>query len=161
MSGAIRTDSAASFVASVRGKLLNAMSWMQVEAGVLKFSLFILYMVGVNWWCLGREPRVREAEGCRGPSLRDQVQHWQQKTAEVVSFFFWPLVLFNQNVEQTPRLQFGDVTQITWKKAVIFRIVFSLWTTSTTLTDMRHHGCIVDVFTFLGEKFLGVFTRQN
>lgn len=88
MSGAIRTDLAASSVASGRGKLLNAMSWMQVQAGVLKFSLFIHNRAGVNRWCLGREPRVREAEGCCGPSLRDQVQHWQQKTAEVVRFFF-------------------------------------------------------------------------
>lgn len=88
MSGAIRTDLAASSVASVCGKLLNAMSWMQVQVGVLKFSLFIHNTVGVNRWYLGREPRVREAEGCCGPSLRDQVQHGQQKTAEVVSFFF-------------------------------------------------------------------------
>lgn len=36
MSGAFRTDLTASSVASVRGKLLNAMSWMQVQAGVLK-----------------------------------------------------------------------------------------------------------------------------
>lgn len=69
-------------------------------------------------WSLGSEPWVREAEGCCGPSLRDQVQHRQQKTAKVVSFFFWPLVLFYQNIKQTPRLQFGDVTQIPWKQNV-------------------------------------------
>lgn len=76
----------------------------------------------VNWrgFFLGCEPRVGEAEGCCCPPLRDQVQHGQQKTAEVMSFFFWPLVLFHQNIEQTPRLQFGDVAQITWKKMDIF-----------------------------------------
>lgn len=90
MSGVIRTDLAAGLVASVCGKLLKAMRWIQVQAGLLKSYLLNENPVcrRVNRWSLGREPWVREAEGCCGPSLRDQVQHWQQKTAEVMSFFF-------------------------------------------------------------------------
>lgn len=55
-----------------------------------------------------------EALGSRGPPLRHQVQHGQQEGAEVVRLLFGPLVLLNQHVEQTPRLQLGDVTQVTW-----------------------------------------------
>ena len=122
MSSVIRTNLAASFAASVCGKLLKAMSWIQAEAGLLKSYLLNQNPVGrrVNRWSLGCEPWVREAEGGCGPSLRDQVQHWQQKTAEVMSFFFWPLILFYQNIKQTPRLQFGDVAQITWNEMPFF-----------------------------------------
>lgn len=55
-----------------------------------------------------------EALGSCGPALRHQVQHGQQEAAEVVRLLFGPLVLLNQHVEQTPRLQLGDVTQVTW-----------------------------------------------
>lgn len=90
MSSVIRTDLGAGFVASVCGKLLKATSWIQVQAGLLKSYLLNQNPVGrcVNRWSLGCEPWVREAVGCCGPSLRDQVQHWQQKTTEVMSFFF-------------------------------------------------------------------------
>lgn len=91
MSSVMRAGLAAGFVASVCGKLLKAMSWIQVQAGLLKPYLLNPNPVDrrVNWrFSLGCEPRVGEAEGCCCPPLRDQVQHWQQKTAEVMSFFF-------------------------------------------------------------------------
>lgn len=160
MSGVIRTDLAAGFVASVCGKLLKAMSWIQVRAGLLKSDLFNLNPVcrRVNRWSLGREPRVREAEGCCGPSLRNQVQHWQQKTAEVMSFFLWPLVLFYQNIEQPPRLQLGDVTQIAWNKMFQF---LELYSCCKYIPRPKQTQSVVGAFTFLGEKLLRVFACQN
>lgn len=57
-----------------------------------------------------------EALSCCGPPFRHQVQHGQQKAAETVRLLFGPLVLFYQDVKQTPRLQLGDVPQIAWEK---------------------------------------------
>lgn len=50
-------------------------------------------------WCLGCEPWMGEALGCRGPPFRHQVQHWQQEAAERVRLVFGPLVLFYQHVK--------------------------------------------------------------
>lgn len=63
---------------------------------------------------LGCEPRVGEAVGGRGSPLGHQVQHGQQEAAEAVRLLFGPLVFIHQDVEQAPRLQLGDVTQVTW-----------------------------------------------
>lgn len=67
---------------------------------------------GVHGRPLGCEPWMGEALGCCGPPFRHQVQHGQQEAAEVVGLLFRPLVLFYQHVEQTPRLQLGNVTQV-------------------------------------------------
>lgn len=65
---------------------------------------------------LGCEPWMGEALGRCGPPFRHQVQHGQQEAAEGVGLLFGPLVLFHQHVQQTPRLQLGDVTQVAWEK---------------------------------------------
>lgn len=57
-----------------------------------------------------------EALGCGGSSFRHQVQHGKQEAAERVGFLFGPLILFYQDIKQTPRLQLGDVPEIAWGK---------------------------------------------
>lgn len=66
------------------------------------------------------EPWVGEALGRCSPPFRHQVQHGQEEAAEGVGLLFGPLVLFYQDVKQTPRLQLGDVTQVTWEKILKF-----------------------------------------
>lgn len=53
-----------------------------------------------------------EALGCGGSSFRHQVQHGKQEAAERVGLLFGPLILFYQDIKQTPRLQLGDVPEI-------------------------------------------------
>lgn len=59
-----------------------------------------------------------EALGRRGPPFRHQVQHGQQEAAEGVGLLLGPLILLHQDVEQPPRLQLGDVSQVAWEKHV-------------------------------------------
>lgn len=77
-----------------------------------------IYKNGGGVQALGGEPWVREALGRRGPPFRHQVQHGQQEAAERVSLLLGPLVLLHQDFEQAPRLQLGDVSQVTWEKHV-------------------------------------------
>lgn len=68
---------------------------------------------------LGSEPWMGEALSRCGSPLRHQVKHGQQEAAERVGLLLGPLVLLNQDVEQSPRLQLGDVSQVAWEKYVI------------------------------------------
>lgn len=144
-------------------------------------------------WPLGREPWVGQTLSCCGPPLRHQVQHGQQKAAETVRLLFGPLVLFYQDVEQTPRLQLGDVTQVAWEKHV-WNIQLELnhkernseacrfWTEQMAAPElpwgspgiatahqtqeqnskwMWNSWWQMGVFTFLGEKLLGVFACHD
>lgn len=52
----------------------------------------------------------------RGSLLRDQLQHGNQEVGEALGFFSGPLVLVNQHLQQAPRLQLGDVFQITCRR---------------------------------------------
>lgn len=61
---------------------------------------------------LGVDPRVAEAVACRGSLLGYHLQHGQQEMGEVAGVLVRPSVLFNQHVEQRPRLQLGDVSQL-------------------------------------------------
>lgn len=61
------------------------------------------------------EPRVAQALCRRGSFLWDQLQHGNKEVGEALSFFAGPLVLVNQHLQQAPRLQLGDVFQITWR----------------------------------------------
>lgn len=59
------------------------------------------------------EPGVTQAlRGC-GSLLWDQLQHGKQEVSKALGFFTGPLVLVNQHLQQAPRLQLGDVFQIT------------------------------------------------
>lgn len=49
--------------------------------------------------------------GC-GSFLRQQLQHGQQEGAELGGLLPRPLVLIQQDLQQTPRLQLGDVSQL-------------------------------------------------
>lgn len=62
------------------------------------------------------QPRVLQALRCRRSPLRLQLQHGQQEITELSRLIQRPLVLLQQNLEQTPRLQVGDVTQLTWNR---------------------------------------------
>lgn len=59
------------------------------------------------------EPGVAQALCSCGSFLGDQLQHGKQKVGEALSFFTGPLVFINQHLQQAPRLQLGDVFQIT------------------------------------------------
>lgn len=69
--------------------------------------------------CMGRrcplegEPRVAQAVCCSGSLLGDQLQHGKQEVGEAVGLFARPLVLVDQHLQQTPRLQLCDVFQVT------------------------------------------------
>lgn len=60
--------------------------------------------------CLGGDPGVFQALGGCGSFLRQQLQHGQQEGAELGGFLPRPLVLIQQDLQQTPRLQLGDVS---------------------------------------------------
>lgn len=67
--------------------------------------------------CLGEplegEPAVAQAFGGCGSFLRDELQHGQKKVCEALGLLPRPLVLVLQDLQQTPRLQLGDVLQVT------------------------------------------------
>lgn len=54
-----------------------------------------------------------EAFARRGPLLGHHLQHGQQEVREVAGVFLRPAVLLHQHVEQRPRLQLGDVPELT------------------------------------------------
>lgn len=58
------------------------------------------------------EPGVAQTFRSRGSLFRDQLQHGKQEVCEALCFFTGPLVLVDQHLQQTPRLQLGDVFQI-------------------------------------------------
>lgn len=58
------------------------------------------------------QPGVPQALRRRGPPVRLQLQHGQQEVAELSRLVQRPLVLLQQHLEQAPRLQVGDVTQL-------------------------------------------------
>lgn len=53
----------------------------------------------------------------RGSFLWDQLQHGNKEVGEALGFFAGPLVLVNQHLQQAPRLQLGDVFQITCRRS--------------------------------------------
>lgn len=59
------------------------------------------------------EPGVAQALRGRGSLLGDQLQHGDQEVGEALGFLAGPLVLVHQHLQQAPRLQLGDVFQIT------------------------------------------------
>lgn len=69
-----------------------------------------IYSVSV---CLCVQPRVLQTLCCGRPAVRLQLQHGQQEVTELSRLIQRPLVLLQQNLEKTPRLQTGDVTQLT------------------------------------------------
>lgn len=62
---------------------------------------------------LRAEPGVLQALGRRGPAVGLQLQHGQQKVAELGGLVQGPLVLLQQHLEKAPRLQVGDVSELT------------------------------------------------
>lgn len=60
------------------------------------------------------EPGVLQALRRRGSPVGLQLQHGQQEVAELGGLVQGPLVLLQQHLEQTPRLQVGNVSQLTW-----------------------------------------------
>lgn len=59
------------------------------------------------------EPGVAQALCRRGSLLGDQLQHGKQEVSEAFGFFAGPLVLIDKHLQQSPRLQLGDVFQVT------------------------------------------------
>lgn len=59
------------------------------------------------------EPAVLQALRCAGPAFRLQLQHGEQEVAELGSLVQGPLVLLQQNLKKTPRLQIGNVSELT------------------------------------------------
>lgn len=55
---------------------------------------------------------MSETLGSRGSSLRQQLQHGEQEGAELGSLLLGPLILIQQDLQQTPRLQLGDASQL-------------------------------------------------
>lgn len=62
---------------------------------------------------LGVQPRVPQTLSSSGSLLRDELQHGQQEICEAGSLLLRPLILFHQNLQKAPRLQLGDVFQVT------------------------------------------------
>lgn len=60
------------------------------------------------------EPGVLQALRRRGSPVGLQLQHGQQEVAELGGLVQGPLVLLQQHLEQAPRLQVGNVSQLTW-----------------------------------------------
>lgn len=60
------------------------------------------------------EPGVLQALRRRGSPVGLQLQHGQQEVAELGGLVQGPLVLLQQHLEQTPRFQVGNVSQLTW-----------------------------------------------
>lgn len=65
---------------------------------------------------LGGEPGVAQAFCSRGSLFRNQLQHGKQEVCEALRFFAGPLILVDQHLQETPRLQLGDVFQITCRR---------------------------------------------
>lgn len=72
-----------------------------------------IYSVSV---CLCVQPRVLQTLCCGHPAVRLQLQHGQQEVTELSRLIQRPLILLQQNLEKTPRLQTGDVTQLAWDR---------------------------------------------
>lgn len=64
---------------------------------------------------LGAYPGVFEALCSGGSFLRHYLQHGLQERAELDGFFPGPLVLIQQDLDQTPRLQLRNVPQVAFK----------------------------------------------
>lgn len=60
--------------------------------------------------CLGGDPGVFQTLGSCGSFLWQQLQHGQEERAELDGFLLRPLVLIQQDLKQTPRLQLGDAS---------------------------------------------------
>lgn len=67
---------------------------------------------------LGIQPRVPEALSGGGSLLRNKLQHGEQEICEAGGLFLGPLILLHQNLQKAPRLQLGDVFQVTCGKTV-------------------------------------------
>lgn len=63
---------------------------------------------------LGVQPRMPETLSGSGSLLRHELQHGQQEICEASSLLLRPLILLHQNLQKTPRLQLGDVFQVTF-----------------------------------------------
>lgn len=61
------------------------------------------------------QPGVLQALRRRRSAVRLHFQHGKQEVTELRRLVQRPLVLLQQDLEQTPRLEVGDVTQLTWK----------------------------------------------
>lgn len=57
------------------------------------------------------QPGMLQALRRRCPYNRVVLEHWQQKVGELLGLYGIPIVLLHQHIEQTPRLQFGNVPQ--------------------------------------------------
>lgn len=66
--------------------------------------------------CLCVQPCMLQTLRCGRSALRLQLQHGQQEVTELSRLVQRPLVFLQQDLEQTPRLQTGDVTQLTWDR---------------------------------------------
>lgn len=62
---------------------------------------------------LRAQPCVLQALRCGGPALGLQLQHGEQKVAELGGLVQGPLVLLQQDLEKAPRLQVGNVSELT------------------------------------------------
>lgn len=68
------------------------------------------------------EPGVAQAFCSRGSLLWDQLQHGKQEVCEALRLFAGTLVLVYQHLQETPRLQLGDVFQIPCRRPQTHRV---------------------------------------
>ena len=66
-------------------------------------------------WLRITQPLVLQRHGGCRPLLGVVFKHWQKEVSKGISVDRVPLVLLNQDIEETPRLQLGDVTQLSYK----------------------------------------------
>jgi len=66
-------------------------------------------------WLRIPQPLVLQRHGGCRPLLWVVFKHWQKEVSKGISVDRVPLILLNQNIEETPRLQLGDVTQLSYK----------------------------------------------
>lgn len=83
------------------------------EVGAPPRGVWVLWESGRVGARLCAQPGVLQALGGRGPALGLQLQHGQQEVAELGGLVQGPLVLLQQNLKEAPRLQVGDVPQLT------------------------------------------------
>lgn len=65
------------------------------------------------------KPSVSQTVGSSGSFLWQELQHRKQEISEGLGLLTRPLVFIHQNLQQTPRLQFSDVLQVTYRKHTI------------------------------------------
>ncbi|MED6238034.1 hypothetical protein ATANTOWER_005426 [Ataeniobius toweri] len=74
----------------------------------------------------GGNPGVFQTLSSGGSSQWLLFQHGEEKQTELESFFSWPLVLIQQDLQQAPWFQFGDVPQLSCEEEKWIPVVYAI-----------------------------------